>query len=379
MGFSTSVLLEISVLFFVLFFGTLLIGIPIKLGYQKHYIYFFLSFAITFAVIAFFITGKPGWDLNIHYKVIDMFRSGELPNGKSNNLEYYQLPVIKLLFYIVAQLPVNNYLQSIVIVITYSILAFIISFFAKQLKIESQHLGIFLLVHFALCSFSYTISGIRNVMAFAFVSAALIRDLWCGRHGILTLLIYVVALCIHPACLLVIMLRIASAIFSRMRALKYILLFWTGLTVLILKLGEYLSFIPFIDMLCRKLEMYSQYGFVGFFSNIKYNFFRVFILFLLLSLANKVARFHKEGKNQDRYIKFWQNLLYFTLGSLPIYHIFDRFLILAAWTGLPIIFYYHPTITAYRIPKKYILLVLPSILLICMNFYGLYIFSEFCK
>lgn len=332
---------------------------------------------IAYSTLVFFIIGREGWDLNVYYSVIESMREdGFNAVQSSGGIDFFDLPFVKILFYLISKLPYNNFLQLISVTIDYVIFFVILKMVIRKREVPFRSIALFIIVHFAMSSFAYTISGIRNTMAFSVVSFAIIRDLYYKKHDLLTILLYIIPFGIHPAVVIVILLRSFLFIFKKWPFLQWGLLLWVlGLKVVI-KIVKTSDKLLFLEMLISKAEYYLDLGFINLFSNFKYELLRIIVVVCLWILVMKCLKRTDLSKPQKHILWFIKISCLLTIGSIPVYVIFDRLCIFIGWIA-----FYPFTLNTekfgiWRIKKGTVILLPAAVLLILMNLHHLFVFSQ---
>ncbi len=297
-----------------------------------------LGFA--FAITAYNIEPIPdaGWDLVSHYKLIDQMRLAGTMRLPFGNAAYNTEPLTILLHYVVSTLPTNNFFKFIAIMIEFIILSIICRSLQQEEHIKGEALCMFFILIFSLCPIYQYISGVRTVLATAFLYGALYRDLYFKRRDPIMFILYGSALSFHTFSLVIIVLRLVFLFRKSMWKCRFLFLFWgVGIVPVMsffVKLGDR---IPFFYGFSELVKYYGELGSVSKLTSnfTKYDFFRILsILLLLLSseIGSKyVVRNSREG---IEFMSFYTILCYFSIGSLVIYHLFDRMCIVVAWGSL---------------------------------------------
>lgn len=331
---------------------------------------------IAYASLSFFIIGRKGWDLNVYYSVIDKMRVNGINAIQSvGTIDFFDLPIIKGMFYLISKLPYNNFLQMIAVFIDYTFLILTIKAILGKRERRFRVFATFFFVHFAMSSFPSTISGVRNTMAFSILFLAVVRDILQDKKNILTLLLYIIPLGIHTSTVIVIILRLICLILSKKPRLQYFLLVWTFVLRAATSMLGPVNKGLFLNTLFDKADYYMNLGIANLFSNFKYELFRIIIILLLSYITKKCIGAIKEDNRQKTILQFVRITCFMALGSLQVYEIFNRLCIFIGWISfLPISFYVGKT-DIWNIKKVCFCMLLFSGVLILMNIHHLFIYS----
>lgn len=170
------------------------------------------------AGVAFSINPVESNDLYRHYLIIDKMRSGEAIWNAPDVLGSDSSPLIlnTLLFRLVSLLPSNNFLQVISVLVVYGAVSAMLTHYVYKFKMRLGTFAKFLLLHFSSMLMVNVFSGIRNAMSFAICSIAIYLDIFTGmknniRGRTALALLYTAPALMHPAALLVSIVRVALA------------------------------------------------------------------------------------------------------------------------------------------------------------------------
>ncbi len=308
---------------------------------QKSWIYYilFAGFTVSFSIFAYHVVPIEGNDLNAHYMAIDCMRNGQDPGqiydlGQSSNPMF----LFRLFLRIVSVLPSNHYLQLITVLIVYSIFAYILIDYSVTRRLDVRLLSMAFLCHFSMCLMTATISGIRNVLAFALLSLAAYLDFfksfkrkWLQKLSIS--LIYIAPIFIHPASVVVVALRVVLFLFKRYPKIMILLLLWrlgigivAGILLKIpLSLPSYLGF---------KINDYITSNNV--FDDPRLWIVQVVFLGFILYLLYSIRKTEMEPSFKNYYL-FFSSIAIFILGGMSIYHLFNRMFIFLSFLMLPLL------------------------------------------
>lgn len=312
-----------------------------RLQPKKEWIYYilFAGFTLSFSVFAYHVVPIEGNDLNAHYMAINCMRNGQDPGqiydlGQSDNPMF----LFRLLLRLVSVLPSNHYLQVIAVLIIYSIFSYILIDYATSRQLDIRLLSMAFFAHFSMCLMTATISGIRNVLIFAVLALAVYIDFFKKYKTkwikwLLVLLLYLFPLFVHPAGIVIIVLRISLLFFKRYPKLIFVLAFWRlgiGIVAKILlkvplALPSYLGF---------KINDYITSN--NLFEDWRWWTVLVLLLSFILYLLYSIRKTEMKAEFKNYYLLFLITIM-FTFGSSSTYHLFTRMFIFISFLMLPLL------------------------------------------
>ena len=213
------ILLKMSSIVYVLFFAfTLLFRKRIRISKSQMQI-LLLGFALSLAIITFYMSPPSDWDIVRHFTYIDTLRQsgrslGELlfPNKSllSRSLlgfdrEFSSLYTYKLLIYIVIKLTDNNYfLPALCVFIDYIIFGYIVIDWQQTTgkKVTTNLLTVLLALSFL--PFFGASSGLRNALCASVLGLAVYLYLYKRKKLYVFIILSVIACTIHPAAIMTI-------------------------------------------------------------------------------------------------------------------------------------------------------------------------------
>lgn len=322
-------LLCISLLFFL---GNIIKSVKIEMQ-EWGFIIFFLVFGLS--IIAFCIEPPEAWDLARHYELInEMEISGW--SYVLNKSIYAHLPVINMIYGILAMIKMPHLLPVIVVIICYTILWYIVYKTVKGEKMDTKYVSYFVLFNFALCPYLHMVSGIRNILAYAIASFALYIDVIQKKNKILVIMMYLSTLLIHPSSSIILGIRLLLPIIERFNVIWFILPFWSLAIESIIKL---LTIIPnqYIKSIGWKLLDYLT---GNPYSGYKILIFKYIMLVSILVLVIYIQKTVKNiNKNLSRYVNTLKITIFIAIGAFRIVFITDRMCYFIAFAGIPVLAY----------------------------------------
>lgn len=133
------------------------------------------GFILSLSIIAFFTKPYKDDDLTFYYQLLQEMRQNGLRWTLTESI-YASDVVVNLYFYLIAWTGVFQLLPALSIAIIYSLLFASLYQIQNRYKTSPYSLLFFLIVHFSFLFFRWTLSGIRNYLAFALFAYAVIRE-----------------------------------------------------------------------------------------------------------------------------------------------------------------------------------------------------------
>ena len=345
----------------ILFWGCLGFIIPRK--YMR--IYMILA-SIGLSSLYFFFKPPVQYDLYRHYEVLQILRKNDLwriLNGSFNKgtetLKSLQQgsPVYLLYAYVISLFQLDELLPVISGIIIYASVSDIILMAAEDTGEEIADWKISLCFFFLLIMLDFrTISGIRNMLAYAVFANVLYRDLVRNASKPLCFIVYFALANIHNSVVILIIIRLMIELTRFVPKLLLMIINLTAFSFidLILVFLERYSGIPMIRALIDKIYVY------GFGGGTKYIMSRGVIRFILLVFYLSLYLYCKKSIPQAKlFQKYGDVILLFSLyalGSIRQYDIFVRSSIFLYFTILPfLLLFLH-----YIVGETPLLLILPD-------------------
>jgi len=208
-------LLIASAAYAAIFIAITTISIFINTKMSRHSLAItFALFGASYASLAFFVQPPEAWDLWHHFREIDAIRNTGT-DYLQGAAKYRELVVTNYLFYFVSLLPSNNFLTSIVIFLEFSVFTYVLVDVAKRRpNLGSRTYALTFFYYIALTNVVYSISGIRNVLAFVLCGLAVYLDHSAGptnsTRRIVAVPLYLFPIFIHPSAAIFGILRLVA-------------------------------------------------------------------------------------------------------------------------------------------------------------------------
>lgn len=208
-----TVLQYLSISYILIFAILLILSLlrPIRLS-KAWYILGF-GFALALSVWGYSLIPGSNLDLYRHQEYIDLIRntSANFPQTLlAEDTRYAGLWGFQLLCFLIAQLPQNNWLSCFSVLITVSILIFLLIHYLRSKGHNSGPLAWGLLMVFAGLQPQYVFSGVRNGLAVAFSLLALYLICFSKKHYSLAIFLLILSATTHPAPLVLLPVLVLS-------------------------------------------------------------------------------------------------------------------------------------------------------------------------
>lgn len=175
---------------------------------RKQLLYTAFIFGLLMAICCSMINPPNEWDLYRHYCEIDKMRVLGAKYAFSYGT-YKELYVINFMFYLVSLTKYDGLLVFVSLMIETIIFCYFMNDQIRSGKIV--HAGVFAICFLAFwptLNIVYAVSGIRNVLAASIGTFALYADVMKKKPKIVTILLYLTAVFIHPFAIVFIVLRL---------------------------------------------------------------------------------------------------------------------------------------------------------------------------
>lgn len=202
-------------------------GILLNRQYWKTYIF---CGAISIAVFAYVYTPSIETDLIRYFDYVEIISQksfGELLNNNVHSIGGQEITVFAILSWIIGHMGDVHLLPFFSVFCIYYIGLYITCRVGQDYKISTKYLFLYIVFLLVASNFYAITNNIRNVFSFSIVSLACFRDTYLKNRNLLTWLLYILPIFIHPTAILFIVLRISLLFPMRMK------LFWISLVVFI--------------------------------------------------------------------------------------------------------------------------------------------------
>lgn len=292
--------------------------------------------AALFNPIAAFENGNYT-DLYRFFKTLDAIKELPFKNDVSIFQEYNNIPVMKVILFLISRVQINQLLPFIACAIFYGVTGVFIVKISMRYKISSKMTALIFLMF--VCAFNYTmvVSNIRCPVGDAIFMLTLYYDILKKPRTKLYLLGYLICWGIHPMFIMFTGLRILLLLVNKItdRILYLLVLVYGGVIAYVIDFINRFSNIEFFDYLSMKLDYYVNYWNK---SNelllVMTGLLQIAVLgFLLFILRRKI----KKNTTEEKFYKFSIIFMLFSIGSYWNFVIFQR----CTWFLLYLITYWY--------------------------------------
>lgn len=323
-----SLLITISVLYAVCFFMLAILilysGYSIK---QRDFRVMLIFLVLSFSIIAFATYPSAGTDLSRYYIELNIMRNLGKEYAFGESL-YNTTPLANLLFYIISCTSIDNLLPCISTFIVFALLFKNMMKIKDKFSIHVKYILFYLFLFIAVCSLRAMMTGVRQGLACSIMAVAVSRELLFDKKGIVTWGLYLSAVLVHIGIFPIVLIRILSSLIKKCR---FLVILW-GLLIPVM---DFLasSTNEFIKMAYEKMLGYSE---------IDYPDMRLLMAKTAVFIILMIFIFHMKYKNQTdinkKFMNFYEVLVFFTIGSYSIPHLYERMITFSMFISLPIVY-----------------------------------------
>lgn len=312
---------------FAIYLALVILGIA-KSGSRKQLKITLFIVCIGFAVLAFFQSVNEQSDLSVAFTHLNNIRAigwRYFDKIEISSTYFTGKPALQAYFFLLSQLPCNNFYSAISMYIVYACMLFsiyqIAYFYSVSLRTEKM------MLIFAICALDFfdASNGVRNILAFSIFIYSFVQDIILKKNKVVCFLLYLFAALLHPATWILIVFRILLVVKNPW--IKFIIgvatIVWSdGLSSISAILTPFNS-IPFISTISHKLDAYTLVGdgvsknFSGsaFNMSASYMLMRSFRIYLALLLLILVLVIWRRKKDISQLMTYCLYLTMFTLGA----------------------------------------------------------------
>ena len=359
----------------VIFFAGTIVGLLSNITPKK--LFFIVSSIIVLVsliLLAYSTYAAPIDDLSRYYADLDSMKA----HGSYVSI-YKNTPVINYLFYLVAISGFNGLLPATVIAIIFAIIFSVTYNYTFKNKATIYMISLYYMVVLSMAPLRYTISGIRNTLAFSILFLGIyifyksdIKNKYV-KWG-LGVFCYIVAAMIHTSTYIVLAILIISSIKYLYKFRYLMLVFVAGLQPVLFLLSKTGN--PMINHFYYKLMI--NIGSKTILLKIQIIYFILLLIFLYM--VNVVKKHNKDDnyKKYKGYYVLFEYLILATIGSAYVPTIFSRMCIIISMLALPVIVQYTREIPIYKIKwLKLNLKINKTIILYFILCMGMYLFEAY--
>ena len=300
----------------------------------RKYALFFIGSTASLALLAFFFDPVQAWIGNGDYTdlyrfYMDMHAFGIYGwNASSSHFQtaYDNIPVIKVLVYLVARVGSYGLLAAISAGLVYGLTARVLAQVHLDLKLRSRSVVLAFMVFVALTNYKVMITNIRMPIGMALFLLLIYYDLVEGKRNLLVLVGYLSLCAIHSVFLLFLLFRVLAAMAGKY-SMKFILtlavfsgLFLSAFAAILERFGSG----AYVATILTKIDFYTQGDKANYFELPIVILGVVKVLFILLLLAD--YRKHNLVRTDKMYRMYQISCIVtaFCVGAIWNYYLFMR-------------------------------------------------------
>lgn len=178
--------------------------------------YFQVLIPLLFAIVLFAYCFEPNelfrWDLIEHHKILDQMKEMGFERALTDG-RYKNLFVINFYFALISTLPNYGLLPAIPLTIDFLIFIYIFKESTEDKKLNCGQLSFIVLAYLTTMGLMLAISGIRCVLSVSLTALAIYQEMIKGKK--IAYIIYLASIFIHYFAIILVVLRILSALRSK--------------------------------------------------------------------------------------------------------------------------------------------------------------------
>lgn len=316
------------ILFFTLISLILSVILRIKVG-VKHIKIGSGLVLFSATIISFNYEPSVYTDLYRYFNTLDIMRA--------TGMAFYnpQEVVSALLFELVSKTNYNSLLPFVASLIRYSVFFIILFKYIKSENSTSFDIRMFLIFHLGFFPIIESISGVRYYLSITFLFASMLYGLKLNKK-FNEIVFAILGLFTHTASIIYIGLRILviDKIYRFIKPFRWLIVFWPIAIEEIVHLLKSIS----TGLTLSAANMLVFYSEESREISARLTTARLIILFLLIGMLYYLKRSDKDVlKRKEKYYRYLELVLIFTLGSIRYAVFFQRSIFFLALIGMPLI------------------------------------------
>lgn len=305
--------------FFILFmfqFAT------IKQNEKKRFIFIsFMIMAICLLFIAYFTDLGPGSDMSRYELILNSYRDKNL-FWVSKYGFYSNTIVTNIYFWIIAQIGNDRLLYVSSTLFILANIFYIVYKETEYFDLDISTYALYIILIFSVASFSSILTGVRQNWMLSIFAVVVYREFRLNRKDKLNYFLYFISVMIHTQAIFLLMIRFLLVL--KNKKIKYIFLIWT---LCIPFANLFLRYGGVIAEAVNKLFIYEDESYD----------FRIIFFKMLLTCMFYYFLLVKNKSSKCSYYEMYEMFLIFSIGSLPVQHLFSRQVNALIYLSLPLI------------------------------------------
>lgn len=286
--------------------------------------------------VSFYAIPSRTDDLYRWYANVNWYRLGE---PKKYNFSHKVMPVQTNAIFLfnwsmklVSKMSSNGYLQVIWLTINYGALFYIVSDFTKSYSVKENSIYSYIILYFGIMPYFFSLTGLRSTAISSLFALGVYLTLFKGKKYAIYI-ITILAMFIHQSAIMALMVWMIYRL-GRRKKFYRLIVFWIVAVNLIIKVT---MLIP-LDIF-QLIGIKTYYYFYEYESSVDIRYITILCLIILLIYCgilylNKRINITDNSELQE-YIKFFECLILFCIGSFPNQVIFNRSIYLVSYCMVP--------------------------------------------
>ena len=178
-------------------------------------------YSIILSFMGFFFVPNINNDLYRIYDIMDSYSTIPFADFFNKYVVKSNVPVSLIYYWTIGQFKINGLLPFFTTLIVYTNIFYIAVDYYKKNNISNKTLALSILIIMCNSSFFETISGIRNMLAFSILLRCFYSEAYNNRSIIKNLVFYIISALIHPATIVLILLRLIFSLIEKRTNSKF--------------------------------------------------------------------------------------------------------------------------------------------------------------
>lgn len=316
---------------------------------------FILMITLLLSILAFFYNPIRAYnngnytDLYRFFVTMDAYRLVPFNNNVSLLQEYNNIPVMKVLIFIISRTGINNLLPFISCFLVYGIMGFIIYKISKKYDISPKVMGSSFFIFICLFNYTMVISNIRMPIGLSILFLTFYYDIFVKGKRSFYYLGYLLCCLIHPVFYIFVFLRILLLFVNKFtnKIIYFMILICSMFMGHLINILSKFTNLYFFEYIYSKLDLYfniwngNNYSFLVVFPAV----LNLIVLCYFLFLSKKYI---KKDSSEKKFYNLSLIFLLFTIGSYSNYIFFQRF----SWIIIYFIIYWYMFLKSYSLSTQ---------------------------
>lgn len=171
-------------------------------------------YSLILAAMGFYYVPYKTSDLYRIYEYVDLFRSYSFAEMWSKEPWNAEIGIAAFYYWAIGKTGVSQLLPAINALVCYSCIFYIIHRYAKRNQIIGKNIAIALFFYMSIGNYMFVITGIRCMLGISLLAFCFFRECVEKRFNILHILLYTIAIFIHPFAAVLVVARFVVPIFN---------------------------------------------------------------------------------------------------------------------------------------------------------------------